>query len=184
MVTSVRFSNKNLFPILRSFNQHINIVSKLEQHVGSIGKRFLFENLTDVTIADDKLRHTSKTFSDHVLQRTGFRGSRCGPVMIGAGSVQHGLIRAIYFSRKGDSALSATDGAVYNAMATMEFKYKSVLPNIPSNIVCKVGNASQYFVVAKRQVPTMQCPPGDPRPGSAKSPRACARCIYRHPRTF
>jgi hypothetical protein len=107
----------------------------------SIGKRFLFENLTDVTIADDKLRHTSNTFSDHVLQRTGFRGSRCGPVMIGAGSVQHGLIMVIYISRKGDSAQSATDGAVYNAMATMEFKHKSVLRNIPSNIVCKVGNA-------------------------------------------
>jgi hypothetical protein len=48
---------------------------------------------------------------------------------------------AIYFSRKGDSALSATDGAVYNAVATMDFKHKSVLRNIPLNIVCIVGNA-------------------------------------------
>jgi hypothetical protein len=38
-----------------SFNQHNDVVSKLEQHVGNIGKRFLFENLTDVTIDDDKL---------------------------------------------------------------------------------------------------------------------------------
>jgi hypothetical protein len=44
-----------------SFNQHNDIVSKLEQHVGSIGKRFLFENLTDVTVDDDKLRHTPKS---------------------------------------------------------------------------------------------------------------------------
>jgi hypothetical protein len=92
-----------------SFNQHNDIVSKLEQHVGSIAKRFLSQNVTDVTIDDDKLRHTSKTFSDHGLQRTGFRGSRCGTVMNGAGSVQHGLIMAIYFSRKGDSALSTAD---------------------------------------------------------------------------
>jgi hypothetical protein len=71
-----------------SFNQHNVVVSKLEQHVGMIGKRFLFENLTDVTI-DDKLRHTSNTFSSYGLQRTGFRGSRCGTVMNGAGSSNH-----------------------------------------------------------------------------------------------
>ena len=89
-----------------SFNQHNTIVSKLEAHVGTVGKSFLFERLTDVTIDDDKLRHTSKSFSDHGLQRCGFRGCRCGPVMNCAGSVQHGLIMSIYFSRKGDASLS------------------------------------------------------------------------------
>jgi hypothetical protein len=65
-----------------TFNQYNDIASKLEHQVGKIGKRFLFEYLTDATTDDDKLRHTSKTFSDHGLQRTGFRGSRCGPVVL------------------------------------------------------------------------------------------------------
>jgi hypothetical protein len=85
-----------------SFNQHNEILGKMEAHVGTIGKNFLIETICDVTIDDDKLRHMSKTFSDHGLQRTGLRGSRCGPVMSGAGSVQSGLIFSIYFSRKGD----------------------------------------------------------------------------------
>jgi hypothetical protein len=89
-----------------SFNQHNDVVSKLEQHFESIGKRSLFENLTTLPFDDDKLRHTSKTFSNYGLQRTGFCGGLCGPVMNGADSVQHGLLMAIYFSRKGDSVLS------------------------------------------------------------------------------
>jgi hypothetical protein len=64
------------------------------------------ESLTDVTIDDDKLRHSSRTLGDHGLKRTGFRGSRCGPVMNAAGAVQTGLILSIYFSRFGDAALS------------------------------------------------------------------------------
>jgi hypothetical protein len=36
-----------------SFHQHNNIVSKLESHLGAIGKKFLFERLTDNTIDDD-----------------------------------------------------------------------------------------------------------------------------------
>jgi hypothetical protein len=89
-----------------SFNQHNDAVSKLEAHVGNVGRNFLREKLSDVTIDDDKLRHTSKTFSDHGLRRTGFRGSRCGPVMNAAGSVQSGLIFSIHFSRIGDSTLA------------------------------------------------------------------------------
>lgn len=89
-----------------SFNQHNEIIRKMKAHVGNIGKNFLIKTISDVTIDDDKLCHTSKTFSDHGLQRTGFRGSRCGPVMNGAGSVQSGLILSIYFSCKGDAALS------------------------------------------------------------------------------
>lgn len=89
-----------------SFNEHNDIVTKLERHVGQIGRNFLFERLTDITIDDDKLRHNSKTFGDHGLQRSGFRGSRCGPVMNAAGTVQSGLIIAIRFGRKGDSTLS------------------------------------------------------------------------------
>jgi hypothetical protein len=69
-----------------SFNEHNDIMSKLENHVGNIGKNFLFERLTDITIDDDKLEHSSKTFCDHGLQRSGFRGRRCGPVMHAAGT--------------------------------------------------------------------------------------------------
>jgi hypothetical protein len=51
----------------------------------------------------------SDTPAKHLLTtagRTGFRGSRCGPVMNAADSVQTGLILSVHFSRKGDNALS------------------------------------------------------------------------------
>jgi hypothetical protein len=89
-----------------SFNQYNEVITKIEAHVGNIGQNFLFELLSDVTIDDDKLRQTSKSFSDHGLQRTGFRGSRCRPVMNGAANFQSGLILSIYINRKGDAALS------------------------------------------------------------------------------
>jgi len=89
-----------------SFNQYNDIVCKLERHVGEIGKGFILENITDITIDDDKLRHQSSTFRDHGLQLTGFRGSRCGPVMNCSGTVQTSLILSIYFGRMGDAALS------------------------------------------------------------------------------
>jgi hypothetical protein len=40
-----------------SFNQHNDIIGKIETHIGNIGKHFLFETLSDITIDDDKLRH-------------------------------------------------------------------------------------------------------------------------------
>jgi hypothetical protein len=81
-------------------------ITKIEAHVGHVGANFSIESLTDVTIYDDKLRHSSKTFVDHGFKRTGFRGSRCGPVMNAAGADQTGLILSIYFSRFGDADLS------------------------------------------------------------------------------
>ena len=59
-----------------------------------------------MTIDDDKLRHQSATFKKEGLQLTGFRGSRCGPVMNCVGTVQSGLILSIYFNRKGDGVLN------------------------------------------------------------------------------
>jgi hypothetical protein len=95
-----------------SFNHHNDIISKLESHVGEVGKQFLVEKFQDLTIDDDKMRHTSKTFGDLGLQRTGHRGCRYGPVMNAAGSVQSGLILSIHFSRKGDGPLSIVKSLV------------------------------------------------------------------------
>ena len=86
-----------------NFEQFNPILTKLEQHIGDIGQSFLFGNL-DITIDDDKLRHSSSKFRDEGLQITGFRGSRIGPVMNAMGIVQNGLITSVHFSRHGDSS--------------------------------------------------------------------------------
>jgi hypothetical protein len=78
-----------------------DVIGKIETHIGNVGKHFLFETLSDITIDDDKLRHTSRSFSDHGLQRTGFRGSRCGPVMNDAATVQSGLTYQYILAGKG-----------------------------------------------------------------------------------
>ena len=42
-----------------NFNQHNDIIVKLESHMGSVGSQFIIEGLADFTIDDDKLRHVS-----------------------------------------------------------------------------------------------------------------------------
>jgi hypothetical protein len=49
--------------------------------------------------------HSSKSFHNENLQMTGFRGSKYGPVMNGAGIVETGVIALVHFTRHGDSAL-------------------------------------------------------------------------------
>lgn len=82
-----------------NFEQFNPITTKLEQHVGDIGQSFMFGN-QDITIDDDKLRHSSPKFRDEGLQMTGFRGSRIGPVMNGMGIVQNGQSRAPFKVRR------------------------------------------------------------------------------------
>jgi hypothetical protein len=89
-----------------SFNQYNEVVGKLERHMGDVGQKFIFDKVLDLTIDDDKLRHQSASFKREGLQLTGFRGSRCGPVMNCVGAVQSSLILSIYFSRKGDGILN------------------------------------------------------------------------------
>jgi hypothetical protein len=86
-----------------NFDQFNPIVTKLEEHIAGSGELFIFPNI-DITIDDDKLRHSSRKFREEGLQITGFRGSRIGPVMNGMGIVQNGLVISIHFSRHGDSA--------------------------------------------------------------------------------
>jgi hypothetical protein len=111
-----------------SFNQHNNIISRIETHVANIGHNFIMEKVTDMTIDDDKLRHTSKTFSEHGLQRTGFKGCRSGPVMNCAACVQNGLILSIYFSRQGGGPLS-TVTALLRSLGIPKF-YKADSPRL------------------------------------------------------
>ena len=106
-----------------SFNDYNEIVGKLERHIGGVGQKFIFEKVTDLTIDDDKLRHQSSTFKKAGLQQTGFRGSRCGPVMNCAGTVQSNLIVSIYFSRKGDGVLST----VTNLMRNLGYGSETIL---------------------------------------------------------
>jgi hypothetical protein len=50
-----------------NFEQFNSIVLKLEKHVASIGEKFLLPNI-DITIDDNKLRHSSHKFRDEGLQ--------------------------------------------------------------------------------------------------------------------
>jgi hypothetical protein len=50
-----------------SFNQNYNVIAKVEEHIGKAGPEFLVERLGYITIDDDKLRRSSKTFGDHGL---------------------------------------------------------------------------------------------------------------------
>ena len=88
------------------FDQYNDVIVKIEQLIGEVGRNFVFDGNFNGTIDDDKLRHSSSRFRDEGLMMTGFRGSRIGPVMNGLGMVETGLILAIRFSRHGDNALS------------------------------------------------------------------------------
>jgi hypothetical protein len=90
-----------------SFNEYNEVIGKLERHMGEIGQKFVFEQVTDITIDDDKLRHRSTSFRSEGLQQCGFRGSRCGPVMNCVGLVQSSLIVSLSFNRKGNGILNA-----------------------------------------------------------------------------
>ena len=58
-----------------TFTQYNDVLCKIEAHVGNIGKTFLFSTIVNLTIDDNKLRHSGVGFRDKGLQRTGFRGS-------------------------------------------------------------------------------------------------------------
>ena len=68
--------------------QHHELPRQFEEYVGKIGRLFVFDGCSDMTIDDDKLRHSSRGFCSAGLQMSGFRGSRIGPVMNGIASVQ------------------------------------------------------------------------------------------------
>jgi hypothetical protein len=80
----------------------------LEEYVGKIGRQFIFDSVSDCSIDDDKLRHSSRSFRSAGIAMTGFRGSRIGPVMNGLVTVQTGIIHAIHFNRFTDNPLSIT----------------------------------------------------------------------------
>ena len=127
--------NKIAQKVWGSFNDYNDIVGKLERHIGENGRDFVFEKVTDLTIDDDKLRHQSSTFKKEGLQLTDFCGSRCGPVMNCAGTVQSNLIVAIYFSQKGDGVLNT----VCNLMTFLGY---GNLPHSCSRldvVICLIG---------------------------------------------
>ena len=88
--------------------QQQELPKRLEDYFGLACRKFLYESVTDVTIDDDKLRHSSKKFREAGLQMSGFRGSRIGPVMNGLASVHSGIVHSIHFNRHGDNPLSIT----------------------------------------------------------------------------
>ena len=96
-----------------TFEQYNPTVCDLENHVAKVGENFVCAGL-DMTINDDKLRHSSRKFRDHGLQMTGFRGSRIGPVMNGLGIVSSGVIVSIHFSRHKDSPASVVQSLFRN----------------------------------------------------------------------
>lgn len=89
-----------------SFEQHNPSIKKMEMLIGSTGAHFMFDgDVCGITVDDDKLRHSSRSFHEENLQMTGFRGSKYGPVMNGAGIVENGIIASVHFSRHGDGPL-------------------------------------------------------------------------------
>ena len=74
----------------------------------------MFDGCSDMTIDDDKLRHSSRGFRSAGLQMSGFRGSRIGPVMNDIASVQTGIVHSIHFNRHGDNPLSITFTLLYH----------------------------------------------------------------------
>lgn len=86
----------------------------LEEYVGKIGRKFVFDGVSDCTIDDDKLRHSSRGFRSSGIAMSGFRGSRIGPVMNGLASVQTGLLHAIHFNRFGDNPITIVTALLNN----------------------------------------------------------------------
>jgi hypothetical protein len=86
----------------------------LEVYVGNIGQNFVFDSLSDCTIDDNKLRHSSRGFRASGIAMSGFRGSRIGPVMNGLASVQTGILHSIHFNRFGDNPISITTALLSN----------------------------------------------------------------------
>ena len=94
---------KNGNAIWVNFDRFNTIVSKLEQHVADIGQGFILTKI-DLTVNDDKLRHTSRRFREEGLQITGFRGCIFEPVINDNETVHNGIIAGIHVSHHGDSS--------------------------------------------------------------------------------
>ena len=78
-----------------NFNQYSSILKKMEQHVGEMGAKFVFNGKMDFAVEDDKLCHSSQKFRGLGLQMSGFCGSCIGPVSHAIAGVQTGFIHAI-----------------------------------------------------------------------------------------
>lgn len=107
-------NNCNVSGVWGNLLEQDELPRKLEVYVGEIGRKFVFESVSECTIDDDKLRHSSRGFRASGIAMSGFRGSRIGPVMNGLATVQTGLLHAIHFNRFGDNPISITTGLLNN----------------------------------------------------------------------
>ena len=70
----------------------------MEEHIPSIGSKFIIQNKSLMCIDDDKLRHLSKLSRDVGLQMTIFYESKVGSIMNESGCLLTGIMVSTYFS--------------------------------------------------------------------------------------
>lgn len=81
---------------------------------GENRKKIVFDTVSDCTINDDKLRHSSRGFRSSGIAMSCFRGSRIGPVMNVLASVKTGILHAIHFNRFSDNPITIVTSLLNN----------------------------------------------------------------------